>query len=176
MDNNGESRELEYLPRKDIIKEEMKLIGEIGYKPIESIIIVSVSGLIILALARNLFGIITCALFVGLSGFIYLVVKDHKVIEIYDGHICLVDVRDDSKVASISFDQIKSYSINKNNSNLISIILHDGRNLQTMTFQRTKASRLFRKVLPGKSEEEIRMEELKNMKSSGFSILKRFRK
>lgn len=161
---------------RDRLEQPGQLLGEVGYKPYVPAIVVAVSGLIILAWSRSLFGVVICALFLLFAGVVLLGVKDHKVLEVYENAMYLVDVKDANRVMVMPYDQIQSYCVNKNNNNVIVFTTVDGESFQTMSFQRGKADRLLRKVLRGKSEEEHKLEQLKNMKASGFSALKRFRK
>ncbi|MBR0385070.1 MAG: hypothetical protein IJI05_00815, partial [Erysipelotrichaceae bacterium] len=107
--------EFAYVERSEL-SDPGKLKGTIGYKPYTSMIVVSISGIAILALARNLFGIITCLLFLGISAFIYFGVKDHKVMELYENVLYLIDVKDEGIVMEIPYEKIKSYSVNRDNS------------------------------------------------------------
>ncbi len=171
MDN---MEEYEYVQRSELA-DPGTLKGAVGYKPYTSIIVVSISGIAILAVARNHFGLLICLLFLAISAFIYFGVKDHGVMEIYDKVLYLLDVTGAGTVLEIPYEKIKTYCVNKDNNNVISLTLEDGQCFQTMSFQRGKASRLLHQVLPGKSEEEEKLNQLKNMKASGFSALKGFR-
>ncbi|MBR6958746.1 MAG: hypothetical protein IKH73_09925 [Erysipelotrichaceae bacterium] len=155
---------------------EGKLIGEVGYKPFHTVYIVAAVALVMLVLVRNTFGLVMGCLFLAYSAYIYIVVPDHKVLEIYDDAVHMMDVTNDQRIRVLPLNIIKSYSVNQHNDNIVSITLDDGQNFQALCFQRNKASRYLKQVLPGKSEENLYQQQLSKMKSSGFSALKRFRK
>lgn len=155
------------------LNENGKLLGSITYKPNKTILIVMVVGCACIVLFRNLFGLVFGGFIFALACFVFFTVKDHKVMDVYDDALILYDNKDDSRVLQLSLDEIVEWNVNRDENYLITLKLKDGEQLGAQTFQVNEVNHLLKRVLPGKSTDEIVRKKVYSTKSSGFSLLKR---
>jgi hypothetical protein len=125
-------------------------IGSVGYKPKTGLIIMTALGILLLCL-RNLFGYILGIFNLVAVLIIYLKVKDHKVMDVYSDAVFFHHPQNENKVIRFSNDEVKSWTVNKENSFQISFRLIDGRIYVADTYQTGKAGRLLRKTMSKKN-------------------------
>ncbi len=150
------------------LDEHGKLLGSVTYKPSRAIIAVMVVGCACTILFRNLFGILFGGFLLILSSLVFFKVKDHKVMDVYDDALILYDNQDETRVLRLTLDEIVEWNVNRDENYLITLKLKDGEQLGAQTFQVNEVHSLLKKVLPGKSTDEIVRKKVYSTKSAGF--------
>lgn len=153
------------------LKENGKLLGSITYKPSRAILAVMIVGCACIILFRNTFGLVFGGFLLILSSLVFFKVKDHKVMDVYDDALILFDNHDETRVLRLTLDEIVEWNVNRDENYLITLKLKEGEQLGAQTFQVNEAHALLKKVLPGKSTDEIVRKKVYSTKSAGFSLL-----
>ena len=153
------------------LKENGKLLGSITYKPSRAILAVMIVGCACIILFRNIFGLVFGGFLLILSSLVFFKVKDHKVMDVYDDALILFDNHDETRVLRLTLDEIVEWNVNRDENYLITLKLKEGEQLGAQTFQVNEAHALLKKVLPGKSTDEIVRKKVYSTKSAGFSLL-----
>ncbi len=153
------------------LKENGKLLGSITYKPSRAILAVMIVGCACIILFRNTFGLVFGGFLLVLSSLVFFKVKDHKVMDVYDDALILFDNHDETRVLRLTLDEIVEWNVNRDENYLITLKLKEGEQLGAQTFQVNEAHALLKKVLPGKSTDEIVRKKVYSTKSAGFSLL-----
>lgn len=158
------------------MQENGKFLGHISYKPNNAVIGVMIIGCACTFIFRNMFGILFGGFLLILSVIVFFCVKDHKVMDVYDDALVLYDHRDETRVLRLPLEEIQEWNVNRNNSYLIALTLKGGEQLGAQTFNVNRVYNLLKKVLPGKSTEEIMQKRVQSQKGAGFSIFGKKRK
>ena len=138
-----------------------KLFGTVYFKPKQTLMIIAVVGTAAL-LWHNLFGILFVCFCLIMDGIIYYRVRDHRVMDVYDDAVVIFERNDENKGVRIPLEKIKQWEVNRNQNYGITLMLEDGSSFSSMSYEASKAQKLLKKVLKGKSTEEIQIAKNRN--------------
>lgn len=137
------------------------LLGSVAFKPTGTMIIIAAVGIAAL-LWHNLFGIMFGGFCLLMDGIIRFKVKDHRVMDVYDDAVIIFDRVDEQKGTRIPLDIISRWEVNRNQNFAITLFLEDGVTFSSMSYEVSKAQKLLKKVLKGKSTEDIQIAKNRN--------------
>lgn len=140
---------------KQELEENGKLIGEIGYKPTESILFILIVGIVCLYVFHNKFGYLFGGFLIIVGSISQIVAREKEVVEVYDDAILLYDEKDKERVLRLPLDRIIEWNITREPDYAITITLDNDQEFKAVTFQTEKAYNLLNKVLPDKSQSEV---------------------
>lgn len=130
------------------------LLGKVGYKPVNSIYILGIAAVLFL-LIGHLFGIIMALICLAGAAFVQFYVKDHPVMEVYDDAVIFLDPADATAGIRYTPDQVYKWTVNKDSSYVISVVLTSGDIHVAQCYQVSKANRLLKKLMAEKSEMKV---------------------
>lgn len=149
-----------------------KLLGKITYKPVSTIAIVFIAGIVITVLFQNVFGFLFGGFCMLLSAAAYMLVKDHPVIDVYQDELVIYDPSKGFSPVRIPANEVIQWEVNRNQSSAVTVMSKNRRPLSVVTYQTRKAVSLFRKAFPGKSTEEIVIRKNQNRKKNKKGLFK----
>ena len=139
-----------------------KKIGSLGYRPNLSIFFVLIFGIFLMAMFRNLFGIISGFFISGMAVFYLIKVKEHPVMDVYEKQLLIYEEKDPRLAILLSSDEIKEYFVSSDNASRISLRLQNGEILTISSMQKNKARVLLSKALVKKGSDEINLGDRKH--------------
>lgn len=137
------------------------LLGSVAFKPTGTMIIIATVGIAAL-LWHNLFGIMFGGFCLLMDGIIRFKVKDYRVMDVYDDAVIVFDRVDEQKGTRIPLEIISQWEVNRNQNYAITLFLEDGVSFSSMSYEVSKAQKLLKKVLKGKSTEDIQIAKNRN--------------
>ena len=130
------------------------LLGRVGYKPVGSVYVLVIAATLFL-LIGHLFGIIMALICLAGAVFVQFYVKDHPVMDVYDDAVIFLDPADASAGIRYTPDQVYKWTVNKDSSYEISVVLQGGDIHVAQSYQVSKANRLLKKLMAEKSEIKV---------------------
>ena len=149
MSENRFLNGFEYKPVSEI-KENGKLLGKVGYKPMSAVIVLCIAAILFLFIG-HLFGILMAVLCAAGAGYIYFGLKDRQVMDVYDDALIFHHPEDASLGIRFKPDQIKQWTVNKDGSYQIALTLKDQNIYVMSTYQISNANRMLKKLMPKKN-------------------------
>lgn len=140
------------------------LLGRVGYKPVGSVYVL-VAAAVLFLLIGHLFGIIMALICLAGAAAVQFYVKDHPVMDVYDDAVIFLDPADPASGIRYTPDQVYKWTVNKDSSYVISVVLQGGDIHVAQCYQVSRANRLLKKLMPEKNEMKVIQS---NFKGFGF--------
>lgn len=153
-------------------------ICDINYKPMSTLIIGLICGVILIA-TLNVYAIILGIFVLVYTAFVTKTVKDYRTLSIYDTYVLISDLDNENKVRKINYDDVVEWTCKNNDgkANCVMFKLNDGEVIYKDTFQFNKAFNELNKLMPEKETMAIKRERLRKVEMKfKFKLPKFFNK
>ncbi|MBR0138493.1 MAG: hypothetical protein IJM15_08790 [Erysipelotrichaceae bacterium] len=157
-----------------------KLIAEIGYKNVVASYVLIIAGIALIAITRNIPGIVFGAVLIAFGAFAHLKIEDYKTMDIYDDSVVIYTDPGCKKVVQFRNEDITQWSVEnqQNAAEAIMLMMKDGLPVYKNTFQSEKAAKFLMQTMETKEKRIINQEKVRreNMEllEKGRNAVKKF--
>ena len=129
---------IEYVPVEEC-KSEGNFVKAVCFKPKKSVIVVAVLGVLLL-IPNSMICRVLGAFFIAMAFAVYKLVRDFKVMDIFDKGIMFYGDEEAKSACFIPFDEMESWDVeHENGHDTVGVALKDGRVIVKDTFEADKA-------------------------------------
>ena len=165
---------IEYLNVEEV-KPQGQFLKAIGFKPKAAPLICIAVGIAMIAVL-NIYTIILGVFFAGMGILVLALVKDYKVLDIFDKGIMLYEGEEAKKACFIPYDDIKMWSVrHENGSDIIEFELNDGTKITRVSFEASKVYRTLINLIKEKEDRYLKIQKERKISSSIPDIVNNLR-
>ena len=157
-----------------------KLLAEIGYKNTIASYVLIIAGIALIAITRNIPGVVFGAILIAIGAFAHFRIKDYKTIDIYDDSVVIYTDPGCEKLVQFRNEDITQWSIENqlNAAESIMLMMKDGLPVYKNTFQSEKAAKFLMQTMEAKekriiNQEKVRKENIELLEK-GKDAIKKF--
>ncbi|MBO7698102.1 MAG: hypothetical protein J6S38_03580 [Erysipelotrichaceae bacterium] len=148
--------------RVEEVKAQGRFVKAIGFKPKTAPIVCIVIGVLLIAI-RNIYTIILGVFFILMALLVLRLVKDYKVMDIFDEGIMVYGDKENKTACFIPFSEIKMWSIRREDGHdAIMLELESGEKLFKDTFEVDKVYRTLYSLIREKEDKYIEAQKNKD--------------
>lgn len=157
------------MTNKDSYKEKYgELLTVVKFRPVKQSIALTIVGIFLVLYFRNAFGY-TIGGFMGVTGIVSLLSKDHKVGELYERGVVVFDEKGIEPIQDFPYDSVVEWNDGLDRENCFTFYLNDNTKSSFPCFQPGKPTKTLQKIMPERETKEMeRQKAMKQRKNNKF--------